>query len=506
MLKNIRNIIYVLAILLAVIIYLYATNTYHAQDLQNIRISQLYAFAASILLYFTLLPSPLFALFPNVPIRPIYIKARKAFGLSAALFALLHAYFAFFKLLGGIEGLPFLTPKYTQAILLSTISLFILAIMSFTSITIVQQKYIPYWRKIHRLVYIAGIFTILHAFILGTHFTKWESFYVQSAVIALTLLLTLEAFRIDTYLSKKIPLLPKYITATLLILALGGGIYYLNNNAKQTLNAVSVHGGEHQVTQTPNNLIYDPYRFNNSLSIREAPLSNTQLTLQSTIYDFYHPTNALTAFSTLYEKKMHMLIVDESLTYFNHIHPQQLQDKFEIKTTFPQDGIYHIYTNYQPIGNPEQVSHHTFIIGTNPPPNPSLQTPDAHASKTVGTYEVTLLTTPAPPNAPFINLGKQTLTFKITDKDTKKEIATLEPYLGAFGHLTMINQKTYDYIHAHPTTTHTPTPQERSGPTIDFRPMPLEKNVTPGIYRLFLEFKHNKQIHMIDFTIQVNEV
>ncbi len=134
LLKYIRRIIFAFSFVLAIGLYAYAQTAYGSQDLKQIRLVQFYAFSSFTFLYFSLLASPLFAAFPQLPGRALYIKARKALGVSAFFFGVLHGYVAFFGSLGGFAGLGFLSERYLSAIVLSASALFILSLLAVTSL------------------------------------------------------------------------------------------------------------------------------------------------------------------------------------------------------------------------------------------------------------------------------------------------------------------------------------------------------------------------------------
>ena len=132
-LKNIRKIILVVASILAICLYFYVTSHVNFPALQIIRLTQVYAFSALGFLYLSLIVPPLYSAFPWLPLKAIATKTKQAFGLSAWGFAELHAYFAFFKTLGGFKGFWFLSGSIQIAILLSSFALTILTIMAATS-------------------------------------------------------------------------------------------------------------------------------------------------------------------------------------------------------------------------------------------------------------------------------------------------------------------------------------------------------------------------------------
>jgi len=92
----------------------------------------------------------------------------------------------------------------------------------------------------------------------------------------------------------------------------------------------------------------------------------------------------------------------------------------------------------------------------------------------------------------------------IKDAKTGKSVTNLKPYLASFGHLTMINQKTFDFIHVHPYNLTAPPADASGGPTVDFLPIGIYGPFKPGIYRAFAEFNPDNKLFTADFTMKVN--
>lgn len=204
LLGNIRFYVLLTSSMVAGSIYFWAVTTFQGEGLQIINLTQTYALTAVIYLYFTLLASPLVRLFPGFPFRAKYIQARRAIGVSAFFFGAVHAYFAFFGELGGFESLLFLNSTYLIAITLSTAALIILTLMALTSFDFMIDK-LGYkrWKFLHRFVYLAGFFIIIHALMLGSSFSDLSTAIPVIFGTALVFLLLLESVRIYKYLLQK---------------------------------------------------------------------------------------------------------------------------------------------------------------------------------------------------------------------------------------------------------------------------------------------------------------
>lgn len=166
-------------------------------------LTQVYALTTVTFLYFTLLASPLTRTFTYLPYRGSYLKARRALGVSAFLFAFLHGYFAFFKVIGGFEGLRNLPQSYLFGVLLGSISLTILFLLTATASDYAVSKLTyPRWKMLHRLVYLAAIFTLIHAMLVGSHFKNLSDVIPKVFFTAGGILLVLEAVRFGKYLTR----------------------------------------------------------------------------------------------------------------------------------------------------------------------------------------------------------------------------------------------------------------------------------------------------------------
>lgn len=238
--RNIRLIVYILTALYGVSLVVFVIYTIPPGQLQVIRLTQYYALAAISLLYLTLLCSPLTITFPNLPFKGLLMKARKACGISSFFFGLVHATLAFFWQLGGFSGLSFLSVTYLVAITISTIALIILTTLAITSLAYFKVKLGKYWDTIHRFVYLAGILIILHALMLGSHFSNLSTTIPTICASALILLLVLESNRISLYVSRRWQF-SRWIILIMLIFSIlmVSGYYFLV--ASQKPSAFNVH-------------------------------------------------------------------------------------------------------------------------------------------------------------------------------------------------------------------------------------------------------------------------
>ncbi len=203
------------------------------------------------------------------------------------------------------------------------------------------------------------------------------------------------------------------------------------------------------------------------------------------------------AFERNMEKLLHLIIVNDALEYFDHVHPVFDGSKFTLDYTFPKDDNYRLYLDFQPVGSAEIQKDMSLRVGKgNPTPIPSV---DLSTSKIFENYKVSLDSTF---KASDIITAKSHFTFTVTDAATDSPIKDLRPYLGAFGHLVMINMTDYSYIHVHPLVTD--LTDDRSGPTVEFLPFDLRTGtIEPGRYRLFAQFNPTVGLFTADFVVDI---
>ena len=526
LLKNIRFYVLLFTLIFSIGVYAWTAVTFSDRpNIQVIRLTQIYALTSVTYLYIALLISPL-TKFNLVPFSQQIVKARRGIGVSAFFFALLHASIAFFGQLGGFPGLLYLSQNYVIAISLSFTSLLILAIMAATSFDFIIAKIrFKRWKLLHRLVYLASIFILIHALMLGTHFADLSTAIPQIMFAAVFFLLVLEGIRFDAYMQKKFSALPMFgLTYVLLALFFGASFYYIfvppgavpdfgihsahiqlakdiqSGNFSNSTNITNIPGLDGDRTK----------RYTVDFDIKESSgssVTKTSVTASEEVNLNFAVSDASSGNKTFLYRKIngkivHLIIVDSQLKYFDHIHPEQTEKGFTINYKFPKDDVYHLYLDFQPFGAIEQQIANTITVGNVDKPVFSTAIPDTNLTKTFGDYEVTM-DYPKPLKSEQISVGQQILTFNIKDAATKNPINNLKPYLDAFGHLVMINQQTFEYVHVHPRDLKIPPPDANGGPKVDFMPIGIYGPIKPGVYRIFAQFNPDNKLFTSDFTVEI---
>ncbi len=206
-LKTIRYIVLISSILLAILVWVIGSKVYAPITETYSEVGKIYAILAVCFLYASLLTTPLYFNFKRLPGKVLYVKARRALGVSAFMFAWLHASIEFFKVYGGFKSLKYLANQYLWGFSFSSLALLILTLMAFTSIDPMVKLMGKYWKPLHRLVYIAAFAVVMHVLLISPN----PLFFFAAAA-----LFALESFRFDEFVTKRFTKLSQYSVAIVL--------------------------------------------------------------------------------------------------------------------------------------------------------------------------------------------------------------------------------------------------------------------------------------------------
>ncbi|MET8079593.1 hypothetical protein [Streptomyces sp. NPDC005303] len=202
---------------------------------------------------------------------------------------------------------------------------------------------------------------------------------------------------------------------------------------------------------------------------------------------------AVTAFRREHDKELHLIVASRDLTTYRHLHPTRAADgTWSIPVSLPRAGGYRVFADFTPEkeGAGKQGAENLTlgadlaVSGTYAPRD--LPAPDTLAA-TDG-YEVKLGGALRPGAAREL---------KLTVSRGGRPVTDLQPYLGAYGHLVALRSGDLAYLHVHPNgepgdgTT-------AAGPDISF----TATAPSSGTYRLFLDFKHEGEVHTAAFTVR----
>ncbi|MEA2143909.1 MAG: hypothetical protein QOI64_2339 [Solirubrobacteraceae bacterium] len=179
-------------------------------------------------------------------------------------------------------------------------------------------------------------------------------------------------------------------------------------------------------------------------------------------------------FETEQARRMHVIVVRRDLRRFQHLHPTQAADgAWSTPLTLPDAGVYHAFADFRTGGERTTLGVDLFAGGEFEP----LALPPATPTARVDGYDVRL-------EQRHGARDPAELRFAVSRGGTP--VTDLQPHLGARGHLVMLRAGDLAYAHVHPLTT-------------DALAFATEE-LTPGRYRLFLQFRHEDKVHTAAFT------
>ena len=193
---SIRQRVLLFSVITGILLILWAYTSIPISSLRMIRLSEYSSLISILFLYLSLIISPLYTFWPELPWKPYLVKARRAIGVSGWAFGLFHSFIGFFGQLSGIHGLVFLSSQYKSALILGLSALFLFTLLAITSTKqAIQFFQYPRWKLLHRSTYIASFAVVVHALMLGTHFRNVSDFIPSLFLFLLFVLLCMEAYR-----------------------------------------------------------------------------------------------------------------------------------------------------------------------------------------------------------------------------------------------------------------------------------------------------------------------
>ncbi|MDN5763958.1 MAG: heavy-metal-associated domain-containing protein [Microlunatus sp.] len=185
---------------------------------------------------------------------------------------------------------------------------------------------------------------------------------------------------------------------------------------------------------------------------------------------------------TAHEKDLHLIVVRSDGTQFRHVHPRlDAAGTWSVPWRWLTAGSYRVFADFVPAttGKTLTLTSTVEVAGDLTPVPPSTD----RATSTVDGFIVTMAGVPA--------AGQSSeLTFTVTRYG--QPVTTLQPYLGAAGHLVALRAGDLAYLHVHPTN----DPAGKSGPAVAF----MAETPTPGRYLLYLDFQVDGRVHTATFT------
>lgn len=195
----------------------------------------------------------------------------------------------------------------------------------------------------------------------------------------------------------------------------------------------------------------------------------------------------VTSFATSHDKQLHAIVVATDGSNYRHVHPtMDPTGRWSLPWQWPAAGIYRIFADFVPAatGADLTLTSSVTVAGEVTAPVPrSVSTLDEVAG-----YQVAL-------TGDLTTAGASTLTVRVSRDG--QPVSTLEPYLGAYGHLVALREGDLAYLHVHPEGAAPAGPDQLSGPDVQF----ATAAPTPGRYLLYFDFQVDGQVHTAEFVL-----
>ncbi len=207
----------------------------------------------------------------------------------------------------------------------------------------------------------------------------------------------------------------------------------------------------------------------------------------------------------VHEKKMHLILVSDDLSWFDHIHPEySATGSYDIKvlakgenftdgrgkneTRFDAGGKYWAFTDFKPTGGLNRVNKTEINVAGAPAKAVAYTQPKM--TTTVDGYALTL--EGGHEGAGFAAGSQQHIPVTITKGGKAVDPATFENYLGEKAHLVLVEVASKEFVHTHPSA---------EGGRLDIH----TTFAKPGTYRGWLQFQTDGKVHTADFVLKVEE-
>lgn len=201
----------------------------------------------------------------------------------------------------------------------------------------------------------------------------------------------------------------------------------------------------------------------------------------------------VTDFDVAHEKRFHLLLASKNLKQFLHEHPEMQPDgTWVFKGSFPAGGPWLVFADVAPSGAGSRIIGTTIhVVGSEPT--------KAMYSEGLGPSSDQGLTAALDVAQP-IEAGKMVdIGFKLTDTATRAPITSLEPYLGAAGHLMIFHEDGQTVVHSHPAEDEHLSHKSAQG-EVHFN----ARFPKPGRYIAYAQFQQKGVIKTVGFTLNVD--
>ncbi|GGE23541.1 hypothetical protein GCM10011571_27050 [Marinithermofilum abyssi] len=176
-----------------------------------------------------------------------------------------------------------------------------------------------------------------------------------------------------------------------------------------------------------------------------------------------------------HERLIHLIVVSRDQEVYQHLHPKpEGKGTFTVTTELPS-GSYQAFVDIKPKSLSYEVSPVPLQVGDKKEPPAQLK-PNKKFTQSVHGTTVTMKPTTFKANQPTM------LDFRLKGGEPQQ-------YLGALGHVVILDEKAEDFVHVHPAS------DKETRFATEFK--------KPGIYKIWAEFKVNGKVNVFPFVVNV---
>ncbi|KQS98735.1 hypothetical protein [Cellulomonas sp. Leaf395] len=196
----------------------------------------------------------------------------------------------------------------------------------------------------------------------------------------------------------------------------------------------------------------------------------------------------VSTFTTSHDKELHLIVVRSDGTRYKHVHPEldRSSGTWSLPWSWDAAGAYRVFADFVPADEEDTNVTLTRTVEVSGPFT-AATSHEVMTTHSVDGFDATI-------TGDLVAGSTTELTVSLARDG--KPVTTLQPYLGAFGHLVALREGDLGYLHVHAEGDE-PQPGETAGPSITF----ATQAPTPGRYLLYLDFQVDGQVHTARFVL-----
>jgi hypothetical protein len=227
------------------------------------------------------------------------------------------------------------------------------------------------------------------------------------------------------------------------------------------------------------------------------PKAGEPVELRLVVRDRDNANAVVSAFETLHEALLHLVIVRRDLSQFAHEHPVAGADgSFRLQYTFAAGGDYRLFADLAPKGAGAQILAAKLSVSGSESGGFDIRKAwnEPAAFRVVGECKIALES----PRSSLPVRKTIPVVFTIQDVRTGLPVADLQPYLGASGHLLLVHEDASTFVHSHPDENGLENAPALPAGSLRF----LARFPKPGLYRGWLQIRRGGQVLTADILLQ----